>query len=129
MLKAINPNDTKTIEISGAKFQIGTVPYIKFIELQAKLQAIGKVDIERESGAIYGVYVDYLRWGVKGHSDITWPDGKPVEFKTEEVQLDGIKFNIVSKETVQVYVLNKIYMQLAGEVMKYNVLSDGEEKN
>lgn len=128
MLKAINPDATKTIEVNGAKFEIGAVPYQKFIELQAALTGLGVEKIKSMPKEVYDVYIEYVRWGIRGHSDIEI-NGEPVPFDTEEVTFAGKKYKVVSDKTVQLYVTNQIYIQLAAQVMAYNKLSKEEEKN
>ena len=82
MYTTINPENVKEIKIKGAKFTLGIIPYQKFLELQSTIRQ----SIKEEKVGIVNMCkanIDFVKWGVKGHSDIQFEDGKNVPFKTD----------------------------------------------
>jgi hypothetical protein len=134
MFKVIDPSKVKIVDIKGAKISIGTIPYQKFLELRSELfgadgstgAAPGKAD---EAIKSHKNCYELCRWGVKGHKEIVYEDGQEAPFKTAKGEFDGKEFTVVSDETLQLYSIGNLYISIAGEVLKHNMLSDDEAKN
>jgi len=132
MFKTINPKKSKEVEIKGAKILIGSIPYQKFLEFRAQLSSFSRADIKdtKENALIlYNAHIDFCKWGVKGHDDIVFEDGTPVPFKTSKIKFDDKEFEVVSDETIQTYIPDSLYVEIAGQVLNYNMLTGAEEKN
>ena len=131
MFTAINPKDTIEVEVEGAKFTIGVIPYQKFLELQSQISMAGdtKTPTNEKVLTLSKGNVDFVRWGVKGHSKMKFKNGVEVPFKTVEVDFDGVKYQVVAEETLQIYFPKTLYVKLADEVISYNMMTESEEKN
>lgn len=128
MFVTVNPENVKEMVIEGAKFTIGSIPYQKFLELQGQCRA--GLDNKKELVlAVSKSNIDFVKWGVKGHGDIQYADGKDVPFKTDKVEFQGKSFDIVSDETIQAYFPKNLYVDIASAVITYNMMSEVEEKN
>lgn len=133
----IDVTETKQVKIGDATFTIGILPYGIRIKLDAELiKATGKKKAEdllkeklEDYAAFLGQNVQYVKFGVKGHSGIMKKDGTEIPFKSRTEFLDGREMKIVADETMDMFVAMGIVGQLSAEVLKFNIVTRQEEKN
>jgi len=112
-LNCTDPNSTTEWEHEGGKFEIGLLPrsiYAKFMGVSAKFSA----DAEKMNYEdLIEAQMNVIRWAVKGHSNLAFSNGKEVPFNTEETEIGGRKYTIVSDSTLDVYFATNIWSALA----------------
>lgn len=129
MFKTLNPKSTKEVEIKGAKFKIGTVPYHKFLELQSQVQVGADKKDTKAVLALCKAHMGFVKWGLRGHSGIEFEEGETAPFETEEQEFDGKMYTVPTEDTLQLYVPGNLYLLIATEIIGYNMLVKDEEKN
>ena len=87
-----------------------------------KLEAQDPQKYEEVNEKLHGVFRDFIKQGVVGHSGITKKDGSDVPFVTDEKGL-------VSEETLDAYDLLRITYSLASEVIAFNTMPEIDRKN
>jgi hypothetical protein len=126
---AVNPKTVVEVDIEGVKFKIGILPFGKRVEIQSlthfNREGVNSVQMQELLKQSY----EYVRWGVKGHSDLKYVDGSIVEFKSEKAKVGEVEYDIVSQETMEIYAAgSKILSALCTEVIKFNYASGDELK-
>lgn len=126
----LNPKSTKEVQVDGKKFKIGIIPFGKRTEIQSAAHFNKDLkDRDQVLGLMQQSY-EYVRWGVKGHTGLSFDDGAEVPFLTEKEKLGSIEYDVVSRETMEVYAANpKLLAELCGEVTKLIYLQGQEAKN
>ncbi|MFA5115690.1 MAG: hypothetical protein WC486_00200 [Candidatus Omnitrophota bacterium] len=134
---AIDPSEIVEVEVLGIKFQVGVIPFRRFNEIQNRVAVINKENLvsagpekqaELLNVLINDTLIEYVRWGIKGHSGLSFKNGKEVPFVTAKEKVGGKEYDVVAEETLQVYNSIGIMAQLAEVVVKSNKLSDAEKK-
>lgn len=130
----IDVNEVTEIKIEDATFRIGIIPYTKKIELDgAMLKYAGdsKDDVAKKIMenplAFTKDNIEYVKYGIRGHSGIKDKNGKEILFKGEGDTESGE--TIVSKETLNLYYHMNLIPRLATAVGKANTLTEAERKN
>ncbi len=126
----VNPGSTKTVEIDGAKFKIGILPFGKKVEIQAAAHFIREKTNPEQVREIFKVNYEYVRWGVKGHSGVQFQDGSEVPFKSVKEKLGDVEYDVVAPETMEIYSMSiTLLSKLCNEVTAMNYLGEQETKN
>jgi hypothetical protein len=128
----IDPFETKEVKIGEITFTIGHVLSRKMLELRAKLVSMkDRIGSAINADDIVGIgdfNYQLIRYAVKGHQNFI-VKGKQIDFKTETVNEFGKPRTIVSDETMEFYALNNIIPDLSTEILKFNNVSEQEQKN
>ena len=126
---AVNPRTVVEVDIEGSKFKIGILPYGKRVEIQSLAHFNREGTNPLQVQELLKQSYEYVRWGVKGHSDLRYSDGSVVEFKSEKTKIGEVEYDIVSPETMEVYAAgSKLLSVLCSEVTKMNYPSGEEVK-
>lgn len=124
---AVNPKTVITVKLEGAEFKIGILPFGKRVEIQSLAHFNREGGNPAQVQELLKQSYEYVRWGVKGHSELKFADGTPVEFKTEKGKIGEVEYDIVSQETMEIYAAgSKLLSVLCAEVTKFNY-AQGEE--
>lgn len=128
-MQVVNPNTKKTVEIDGAKFQVGILPYGKRLELEALAyqSSEGSRTVEDIKAMLHQAY-EFVRWGIKGHDNVTM-DGAPVAFDAIEHSMQGVVHRIVSDNLMAIYAATPgLLVKLSKAVTEFNYLQAEEKK-
>lgn len=121
-MQVVNPKSVKEVELNGAKFKIGILPYGKRTEIESSAYFNQKAETVEQMRQILLQHYETVRAGVKGHDGLTFEDGTPVPFIESK---DGL----VSDETMEVYSAAGILLDLSTEVRNFNYLKKETVKN
>ena len=123
-MQVVNPKLKKEVQVDDAKFSIGIIPFGKRTEIQSKAYFDGKAESGDELKLVLEQGYEFVRWGVKGHSGLTFEDGSEVPFVMDE------KEGCVSAETMAVYAATPtLLVKLSSEVANFNFLKKETVKN
>lgn len=125
-----NPNSTKEIELDGAKFTVGVIPYGKRIELES--MSLGNENAEKKESyrSIILQNLEFIRWGVKNHSGLLFADGSEVPFTSKKELIGTREYVVVSDELMDIYgSTTTLLVKLSKAVTEFNYLGDNAIKN
>lgn len=71
---------------------------------------------------------EMVRWSLRGWEGINGPDGKPIEFKSRKVQLDGMEHVEALPESLWVLKSNRILAAVGTKASIFNSLPPEEKK-
>lgn len=129
-MQIVNPKATKQVDVMGAQFVLGIIPYGKRIELETATYHHKAERTKEELRELLEQTFEFVRWGVKGHNDLEFSPGNPVPFISKKAMVGNYEYDIVSDETMEVYSANpELLSQLAAEVTKLNYVDGRTAKN
>lgn len=126
---AINPKTIVNVKIEGATFRIGILPFGKRVEIQSLAHFSREGADPKQVQELLRQSYEYVKWGVKGHSDLKFEDGTAVEFKSVKEKIGDAEYDVVAPETMEIYAAgSKLLMMLCSEVTKLNYAQGDELK-
>lgn len=130
-MNVVNPKAIKTVDIEGAGFSIGILPYGKRMELEAMLGGMssdkqGKDDVR----TILEQNFEFVRWGIKNHSGVSFSSGDEFKFSTVKEKFGDKEYDVVSPEVMEVYgATTGLLLKLSREVVNFNYIDGQTAKN
>lgn len=119
---------SETMDFSSAMDKGETKTVFKISPISSPVQArVGRLAGVDGQGAL-DCMIEAFKFGVKGIVNFQNARGVPIQFKTDEVTIDGNKCSIVSRETLDVVPLNVI-SEVGAKIISISNLTDKEIKN
>ncbi len=121
---AVHPDSTLKQRISDApdapEFEFGFWPPRE----GEALARVERVTPENE----FDVGWKMVRYGVRGWTGLVDEDGKPIEPKLEEVEIDGRKHRVLVDESMRLLIANRLIFTLSEMAYAMNVLTPDAKK-
>jgi len=119
---------TEVMDYSCVKDTAETKTVFKVSAISSPVQArVGRLAGADGTGAL-DCMIEAFKFGVKGIVNFQNSKGVPIQFKTEDVLVDGEKCQVVSRETLNVVPLN-IISEVGAKIISISNLTEKEIKN
>lgn len=130
-MNVVNPKATKKVEIDGATFTVGVLPYGKRMELESMVGVMNKTAQTKEDiKTILEQNFEFVRWGIKDHSGLTFNEGEAVPFSNQKITYGDKTYEIVSDELMEIYGATVgLLLKLSQAVVDFNYLDGKTAKN
>lgn len=121
----IDPFETKDVVIDGVTYTIGIIPYRKRVSISKQLIALVDKEEKTDKSIEYSeLYIEAVRWGLKGHKDFI-VNGKQVEYTTEVEN----GYDITSDVMIEYYSINDCLYKVFAAVWDNNLKKPDEKKS
>lgn len=129
-MNVVNPKATKTVSVGDSTFTIGIIPYGKRLDLEALAYFNGDAKTKEEVQNLLIQNFEFVRWGVRGHSGVTFQDGSEVPFESKKEKLGEVEHAVVSDGLMEIYGATVgLLTTLAKEISEFNYLKADTSKN
>jgi len=132
----IDVNEVVEVKIEDAVFKVGVVPYGVRLKLEGSLLRYSQESEDSSDKMFAKNYeqiitenVDWVKYGIRGHSNIKDKTGKEIPFKFHKEKVGTRELIVVDDEIIDLYMMIGIASKLFLEVKKFNTLTRQEEKN